>query len=115
MNGGNIDAMRELTESEAFQVLAFMNKLVVGLDRIGSQYSDNAEDRAWALAYVMSPAVFKEAAQLRRLIGSKYNRELAEGQDQDEVEQLLTDLPYWKMPAPKQLEQFKQNQLKKQA
>jgi len=36
--------MRELTESEAFQVLAFMNKLVVGLDRIGSQYSDNAED-----------------------------------------------------------------------
>jgi len=52
----------------------------------------------------MSPAVFKEAAQLRRLIGSKYNRELAEGQDQDEVEQLLTDLPYWKMPAPKQLE-----------
>ena len=49
------------------------------------------------------------------MIGSKYNQELAEGQDQDEVEQLLTDLPYWKMPTPKQLERFKQNQLKKQA
>ena len=107
--------MRELTEAEAFQVLAFMNKLVVGLDRIGSQYADNAEDRAWATAYVFSPAVFKEAAQLRRLIGSKYSQELAEGQDQDEAEGLLADLAYWKMPSPKQLVRFKQNQLKKQS
>ncbi len=107
--------MRELTESEAFQVLAFMNKLVVGLDRIGGQYPDNAEDRAWAMAYVFSPAVFKEAAQLRRMIGSKYNQELAEGQDQDEVEQLLTALPCWKLPTPKQLARFRQNKLKKQS
>ncbi|TDN38082.1 hypothetical protein [Hymenobacter sp. UV11] len=105
--------MRELTEPEAFQVLAFMNKLVVGLDRIGSQYSDNAEDRAWALAYVFSPAVFKEAAQLRHLIGSKYSQELDERQDQDEVERLLADLSYWKMPTLKQLARFRQNQLKK--
>ena len=107
--------MRELTEPEAFQVLAFMNKLVVGLDRIGSQYSNNAEERAWVMAYVFSPAVFKEAAQVRSVISSKYSRELAEGEDQEEAERLLTDLAYWKMPTPKQLARFRQNQLKKQS
>ena len=96
-------------------MLAFVNKFVVGLDRIGSQYHDNAEDRAWALAYVMSPAVFQEAAQLRRMMGSKYSQELAEGQDQDEVEQLLSALPYWETPTPQQLARFKRNQLKRQA
>lgn len=106
--------MREFTESEAVQIMAFMNKLVIGLDRLGSSYQLSAEDRAWAMAYVFSPAVFKEAAQVRSLIHSKYKRELEEGQDQEEAEQLLADLQYWKMPTPKQLEQFKQKQLKKQ-
>jgi hypothetical protein len=105
--------MRELTETEAFEVLAFLNKLAVGLDHLGSHFHDNAEDRVWAMAYVLSPAVFKEVAHLRRMMGSKYQQELAEGEDQDEVEKLLTDLPYWQMPTPKQLAKFRQSQLQK--
>jgi hypothetical protein len=107
--------MRELTETEAFQVLAFLNKLAVGLDNLGSHFHDNAEDRVWAMAYVLSPAVFTEVAHLRRMMSSKYKEELAEGEDQDEVEKLLTDLPYWKMPTPKQLAKFRQKQLQKQS
>ena len=105
--------MREFTEAEAFQILAFMEKFIVGLDRIGSQYQNNAEDRAWALDYVLSPAVFKEAAQLRGMICSKYNQELVKGQDQDEAEQLLTDLTHWKTPTPNKLARFRRNQMKK--
>jgi hypothetical protein len=105
--------MRELTDTEAFQVLAFLNKLAVGLDHLGSHFHDNAEDRVWAMAYVLSPAVFKEVAHLRSMIGSKYKQELAEGEDQDEVEKLLADLAYWKMPTPEQLANFRQNQLEK--
>ena len=107
-----MESMSEFTESEALQLFAFMNKLVVGLDRLGSRYHLSAEDQAWTMAYVFSPAVFKEAAQLRSMIHSKYKQELEEGQDQDEVEQLLADLQYWKMPTLKQLERFKQKRLK---
>jgi hypothetical protein len=31
------------------------------------------------MAYVLSPAVFKEVAHLRSMMGSKYQQELAEG------------------------------------
>jgi len=112
VNVGNIESMREFTESEALQLLAFMNKLVVGLDRLGSSYHLSAEDRAWASDYVFSRGVFKEAAQVRNMIHSKYKRGLEEGQDQDEIEQLLEDLQYWEMPTLKQLERFKQKRRK---
>jgi hypothetical protein len=105
--------MRELTEEEAFQALAFMEKLVVGLDRLGSHYHGNDEDLAWAMHYTITPKIFKEAAQIRRMLCSKYNQELAEGQDQDEVEKLLVGLDYWKVPTPKQLARFRKNRLKK--
>ncbi|WBO86714.1 hypothetical protein [Hymenobacter yonginensis] len=104
--------MREFTEPEALQLLAFMNKLVVGLDRLGSRYHLSPEDQAWTMAYVFSRGVFKEAAHVRSMIHSKYKQELEKGQDQDEIEQLLADLQYWKMPTPKQLELFKQKRRK---
>ncbi|GAB2470408.1 hypothetical protein GCM10011375_39040 [Hymenobacter qilianensis] len=106
--------MKEFTEEEALQALAFLTKLVVGLDRLGSRYADKDEDLAWALLYSFEPNVFKEAAQVRQMLCSKYSQELQEGEDQDEVEKVLADVAYWKLPTAKQLARFRANRLKKQ-
>jgi hypothetical protein len=106
--------MRELTEEEAYKTTAFMEKLVVGLASLGRHYHDNDEDLAWALLYMITPKLWKEASQVRNLLFSKYNRELAEGEDLDELEKLFVGLAYRKAPTPKQLARFRENRLKKQ-
>lgn len=106
--------MRELTEDEAYQAVAFIEKLVVGLGSLGRHYSTNDEDLAWALLYMFTPKLVNEAALVRRMLFSKYNTELAEGEDLDEVEKLLVNLAYRKAPTPKQLARFRQNRLKRQ-
>jgi hypothetical protein len=105
--------MRELTEEEALQAVAFMEKLVVGLGSIGRHYSDNDEDLAWALLHLFKPQLVNEAAEVRGMLHSKYNTELAEGEDMDELEKLLEGLPYPITPTPKQLARFRQNRLNK--
>lgn len=105
--------MRELTEEEAYQVAAFVEKFVVGMARLGSHYSDD-EDLAWGLRYMLTPKRWKEAAQVRRILSSKYNSEIPEGEDQEELEKLFESLAYWKVPTPKQLARFRQNRLNKQ-
>ncbi|SFQ81607.1 hypothetical protein [Hymenobacter arizonensis] len=106
--------MRELTEEEALQAVAFMEKLVVGLGSLGRHYSDNDEDLAWALLYLFKPKLVNEAAKVHGMLFSKYNTELAEGEDMDELEKLLQGLPYPITPTPKQLARFCQNRLNKQ-
>ncbi|MBT9391754.1 hypothetical protein KLP40_01150 [Hymenobacter sp. NST-14] len=106
--------MRELTEEEAHQTVAFMEKLVVGLADIGRHYPNNDDDSAWALLYMFTPKLWKEASQVRSMLFTKYNRELSEGKDLDELEKLLGDLAYRKAPTPKQLARFRENRLKKQ-
>jgi hypothetical protein len=106
--------MRELTEEEAYQTVAFMEKLVVGLGSLGRHYSDNDEDLAWGLLYMFTPKLVNEAARVRGMLFSKYNTELAEGEDLDELEKLFINLTYRKAPTPKQLARFRQNRLKKQ-
>ncbi|RZK34466.1 MAG: hypothetical protein EOO61_13555 [Hymenobacter sp.] len=106
--------MRELTEEEAYQTIAFMEKLVVGLGSLGRHYSDNDEDLAWGLLYMFTPTLVNEAARVRGILFSKYNTELAEGEDLDELEKLFMNLAYRKVPTPKQLARFRQNRLKKQ-
>lgn len=105
--------MRELTEEEAYQAAAFMEKLVVGLGSLGRHYSDNDEDLAWGLLYLFTPKFVQEAAQVRGMLFRKYNTKLAEGEDLDELEKLFTGLVYRKAPTPKQLVRFRQNRLKK--
>ena len=51
---------------------------------------------------------------VRRMLFSKYNTELAEGEDMDELEKMFVNLPYRKAPTPKQLARFRQSRLKKQ-
>ncbi|AII52808.1 hypothetical protein [Hymenobacter sp. APR13] len=106
--------MRELSEEEAYQTVAFMEKLVVGLGSLGRRYHDNDEELAWALLYMFTPKLVDEAAQVRSMLFSKYNGELADGEDLDELEKLLVDLTYRKAPTPKQLARFRENRLKKQ-
>ncbi|MDO7847316.1 hypothetical protein Q5H92_13165 [Hymenobacter sp. M29] len=106
--------MRELTEEEALQAVAFMEKLVVGLGSLGRHYSDNDENLAWALLYMFKPKLVNEAAKVRRMLFSKYNTKLAEGGDLDELENLLEGLTYPTSPTPKQLARFRQNRLNKQ-
>ncbi|MBJ6107525.1 hypothetical protein JAO73_00770 [Hymenobacter sp. BT523] len=106
--------MRELTEDEAYQVTALLEKLVVGLGSLGRHYPDDDEDLAWGLLYMFTPKLVNEAAQVRRMLFSKYNTELAEGEDMDELEKLFVNLAYRKAPTPKQLARFKQNRLNKQ-
>ena len=106
--------MRELTEEDAYQALAFMEKLVVGLGSLGRQYSDNDDDLAWGLLALFTPQLVNEAAQVRGILYSKFSAELTEGEHSDEADQLLENLAYWKPPTPKQLARFRQNRLKKQ-
>jgi hypothetical protein len=106
--------MRELTEEEALQAVAFMEKLVVGLGSLGRHYFDNDEDLAWALLYMFRPKLVNEAAEVRGMLFSKYKTELAEGEDLDELEKLLEGLAYPTSPPPKQLARFRQNRLNKQ-
>jgi hypothetical protein len=106
--------MRELTEEEALQAVAFMEKLVVGLGSLGRHYSDNDEDLAWALLHLFKPKLVNEAVKVRGLLFSKYNTEPAEGEDMDELEKLLEGMPHPITPTPKQLARFRQNRLNKQ-
>jgi hypothetical protein len=106
--------MRELTEEEAYQALAFLEKLVVGLGSLGRQYSDNDDDLAWGLMAMFTPKLVNEAAQVRGMLYRKYSTEVREGEESDEADQLLENLAYWKPPTPKQLARFRQNRLKKQ-
>jgi hypothetical protein len=105
--------MRELTEEEAYQTVAFMEKLVVGLGSLGRHYADNNEDLAWGLLYMFTPKLVNEAARVRGLLLSKYNTELAEGEDLDELDKLFINLTYRKALTPKQLARFRRNRLKK--
>ena len=105
--------MRELTEEEAYKTTAFMEKLVVGLGSLGRHYHDNDEDLAWGLLYMFRPKLVNEAAQVRSILFSKYNCELAEGEELDELEKLFVGLGYRKAPTPKQLARFRENRLKK--
>ena len=106
--------MKELTEDEAYRVTAILEKMVVGLASLGRHYHDNDEDLAWGLLYMFTPKLVNEASQARSILFSKYNRELAEGEDMDELEKLFVNLPYRKTPTPKQIARFRQNRLKKQ-
>ena len=106
--------MKELTEDESYQVTALLEKLVVGLGSLGRHYSDSQEDLAWGLLYMFTPKLVNEAAQVRSILFSKYNTELAEREDMDELEKLFVNLPYRKTPTPKQIARFRQNRLKKQ-
>jgi hypothetical protein len=105
--------MRELTDEEAYQATAFMEKLVVGLASLGRHYPDNDEDLAWGLLYLFRPQFVNEAVQVRSMLLSKYNTELAAGEERDEAEKLLADLLYRKTPTSKQLARFRQNRLNK--
>ncbi|WP_210514400.1 hypothetical protein [Hymenobacter terricola] len=106
--------MRELTEDEAYRVTALLEKVVVGLASLGGHYHDNDEDLAWGLLYMFTPKLVNEASQVRSILFSKYNRELAEGEDMDELEKMFVNLAYRKTPTPKQIARFRQNRLKKQ-
>ena len=106
--------MRELTEEEAYKTAAFMERLVVGLGSLGRHYHDNDEDLAWGLLYMFTPKLVREAVQVRSMLFSKYNIELAEGEDLDELEKLFQGLAYRKAPTPKQLVRFRENRLRKQ-
>ncbi len=46
------------------------------------------------------PEIVKGATQVRQTLLGKYNTELAEKEDQDEVEKLLAELTYQKAPPP---------------
>jgi hypothetical protein len=105
--------MRELTEEEALQAVAFMEKLVVSLGNLGRHYADNDEDLAWALLNLFRPKLVNEAARVRGMLFSKYNTELAEGEELDELEKLLEGLTYPRAPTPKQLAHFRQKRLEK--
>jgi hypothetical protein len=56
----------------------------------------------------------KKAAQVRGILSRKYDTELAEGKDLDELEKLFAGLACHKAPTAKQLIRFRQNRLKKQ-
>ncbi|MGI9056406.1 MAG: hypothetical protein ACR2F2_11455 [Pyrinomonadaceae bacterium] len=109
------DEIVSYTKKDIIKVLAYLEMMVVSLDRIGSEYGEwedrkSEEELNSLLAdFIFEWRVTGRLAKARMILSSAFSSELGED-DMDELEREFKDLQYWSMKNPKSIK--KQNSKK---
>lgn len=104
--------MKEFTEEETIDLLRVLNQFVVALDNVGSYYESREMSNLALLYLIDKNKVFAKLAKARKVLSSKYSYDIMEGDDFSELEKMVADTPYCKMPTEKQLLNWKEKQAK---